>query len=87
MISEFRAALGFGNDMSEWIAIEKWHECGKLARPGIVFEIRNADGQSLLTPCVQPLPNMPFDWSSPAIRFRAVAERVPERSAPIPKSV
>jgi hypothetical protein len=71
--------------MSEWMAIAQWSECDKLAKPGIVFEIRNADGQSMLTPCVQPLPNMPFDWKSPAIRFRAVAEGDPVRSAPIPE--
>jgi len=50
----------------------------------IVFEIRNADGRTMLTPCVRPLPPAPFDWRSPPLQFRAVAEPQPERSAPIP---
>lgn len=70
--------------MSEWISIAQWQECVNMARPGIIFEIRNAEGQSLLTPCVVPLPNMPFDWKSPPVRFRAVAEPRPEHSTPIP---
>jgi len=70
--------------MSEWISIAQWNDCAKMARPGIVFEIRNADGRTMLTPCVQPLPPAPFDWRSPPLQFRAVAEPKPERSAPIP---
>ena len=27
--------------MGEWIAIEQWERCVEMARPGIVFEIRN----------------------------------------------
>lgn len=49
-----------------------------------MFEIRNEAGQSLLTPCVKPLPTMPFDWKSPPVQFRAVTEPRPERSTPIP---
>jgi hypothetical protein len=67
-----------------WISMEDWARCVELSRPGIVFEIRNAEGLSLFTPCVMPLPAMPFDWKSPPLRFRAVAEPPPERSAPIP---
>ena len=70
--------------MGEWIAIALWQHCAELAKPGIVFEVRNADGQSLLTPCVQPLPKAPFDWTSPAKEFRAVPEAPPEHSAPLP---
>lgn len=55
-----------------------------MARPGVVFEIRNAEGLSLFTPCAVPLPPMPFDWKSAPVRFRAVAEAAPEHSAPIP---
>ena len=40
--------------MSEWMAIAQWQECEKLARPGIIFELRNSEGQSLFTPCVRP---------------------------------
>jgi hypothetical protein len=71
--------------MSEWIAIDQWKDCGRLARPGIVFEMRNTAGQSLLTPCVQPLPPMPYGWTSPPIEFRTVAEPKPRRSEPLPE--
>jgi len=70
--------------MSEWIAIAQWHECTKMARPDIVFEIRNAEGQTMLTSCVVPLPTMPFDWKSPAVMFRPVARPKPEHSSPLP---
>jgi len=70
--------------MGEWIAIALWQQCAQLAKPGIVFEVRNAEGQSLLTPCVQQLPAAPFDWASPAKEFRAVPEPKPEHSSPIP---
>ena len=42
--------------MGEWMAIAQWHECEQMARPGIVFELRNSEGQSLFTPCVAQLP-------------------------------
>ena len=70
--------------MSEWMAIEQWERCVEMARPGIVFEIRNAEGLSLFTPCVTPLPKPPFDWKSPGIEFRAVFEPPPQHSTPIP---
>ena len=70
--------------MSEWMSIAQWWDCANMARPGVIFEIRNAEGQSLLTPCVVPLPNMPFDWKSPPVRFRVVTEPRPEHSTPIP---
>ena len=71
--------------MGEWIAIALWQQCAQMVKPGIVFEVRNAEGQSLLTPCVQPLPAAPFDWTSPAKEFRTVPEPPPERSSPIPE--
>ena len=70
--------------MGEWMAIAQWEQCIEMARPGIVFEIRNAEGLSLFTPCVTPLPTPPFDWKSPGIEFRAVVEPVPQHSEPIP---
>jgi hypothetical protein len=70
--------------MSDWMAIAQWEECQKLAKPGIVFEIRNARGQSMWTQCVMPLPPMPFDWTSPPVEFRAVPEAPPRHSDPIP---
>ena len=70
--------------MGEWIAIADWQKCVDMARPGIVFEIRNAAGQSLFTPCVPQLPPLPFDWKFPPIAFRAVPEAPPQHSSPIP---
>jgi hypothetical protein len=70
--------------MSEWIAIAQWHECQKLARPGIVFEFKNADGQTMLSPCVAQVPAKPFDWKSAPVMFRAVAAEPPRHSEPMP---
>jgi hypothetical protein len=70
--------------MSEWIAIAQWHQCRDLERPGIVFELQNVEGLSLFTPCTQDVPKAPFDWTSPPVRFRAIAEPKPERSSPLP---
>lgn len=70
--------------MSEWVDIAQWARCHDMERPGIIFEIRNAEGLSLFTPCVTPLPEMPFDWKQPALEFRPVEETPPERSTPIP---
>jgi hypothetical protein len=74
-----------GDNMGEWISIAQWHECERMARAGIVFEIRNAEGRSLFSPCVVPLPPMPFDWKQPPVRFRAISEQKPEHSAPLPR--
>jgi hypothetical protein len=70
--------------MSEWIAIEQWQRCLEMTRPGIVFEMRNAEGLSLFTPCVSYVPQQPFDWTSPPTEFRAVIELTPQHSTPIP---
>jgi len=70
--------------MGEWMAIAQWHECEQMARPGIVFELRNSEGQSLITPCVAQLPPTPFDWKSPPVMFRAVSAPRPQRSTPMP---
>ena len=69
--------------MVEWLAIEQWQRCVEMARPGIIFEIRNAEGLSLFTPC-GALPPPPFDWKSPPLRFRVVAEKPAIHSAPMP---
>ena len=71
--------------MSEWMAIAQWHECERLARPGIVFELQNAEGLSLFTPCTPTLPAPPFDWKSPPMRFRAVLQPRPRHSDPMPE--
>jgi hypothetical protein len=71
--------------VGEWIAIEHWDLCAGMERPGIIFEIRNATGNSLFTNCVDPLPPMPFDWVSPALEFRTVVEPPPVHSGPIPE--
>ena len=68
----------------DWIDFDRWPECRSLERPGIVFEVENAAGQSLLTTCTIPL-EVPFDWSGSPIRFRPVAEPKPQHSAPLPR--
>jgi hypothetical protein len=70
--------------VGEWLAIEEWAKCAEMARPGIVFEVRNAEGLTLLTPCTAARPPTPFDWRTPGIEFRAVVEAPPQRSAPLP---
>ena len=70
--------------MSDWMDIAQWQQCLDFARPGIVFEIRNAEGQIMITPCTAALPATPFDWKSPPLRFRAVAESAPQHSDPLP---
>ena len=71
--------------MSEWIDIEHWQQCFDMARAGVVFEIQNGDGQSMITPCTVIVPPPPFDWKSAPVQFRAIAEPLPQHSAPIPK--
>ena len=70
--------------MGEWIAIEHWERCRELERPGIVFEIRNAEGLSLFTPCTATVPTVSFDWRLPPFEFRPIEEAAPEHSAPLP---
>ncbi len=70
--------------MGEWISIEEWERCRDLERPGIVFEIRNADGLSLFTPCTGAVPQVPFDWHLPPLEFRPIEELPPEHSTPLP---
>jgi hypothetical protein len=68
-----------------WVTIDRWPECARMARPGYIFEIRNAADQRLLTHCVVPLPSTPFDWKSAPKEFRLVPEPAPRRSSPIPE--
>ena len=70
--------------MTDWMAIAQWHECAKMTRPGIVFELKNAEGLTLLKPCVATVPATPYGWKSPPVMFRAVQARRPQRSTPMP---
>ena len=70
--------------MNDWLDISRWSESITMARPGIIFEIQNADGQTMMAQCAIPLPAAPFDWTSPPARFRAVTEAPPARSTPAP---
>lgn len=70
--------------MSDWIDIERWPDCVGLQKPGIVFEIRNKEGLRLITPCVVPLPDAPFDWRSAPVEFRPIEEPRPVHSEPLP---
>lgn len=69
--------------MIDWIDFERWQECRQMERPGIIFEVENSEGQTLLTPCEIPLA-MPFDWTSSPTRFRAIPEPKPRHSSPLP---
>jgi hypothetical protein len=70
----------------DWIDFDRWPECRDMERPGIVFEVENAAGQSLLTVCSVPL-DVPPDWSGAPIRFRPVDEPKPQHSSPLPPPV
>ena len=70
--------------MIEWIPIDQWAECAKMERPGIVFEIRNASGQTLQTTCLPEVPKAPFDWTAPPIEFRPVRQAPARHSSPLP---
>jgi hypothetical protein len=70
--------------MSDWIDFDRWKECSEMARPGFIFEVSNAGGQSLFSPCVNPL-RLPWDWASAPVRFRLVEAPSPRHSSPIPK--
>jgi len=56
----------------------------RAAAPGIVFELKNAEGRTMLSPCVAQVPAKPFDWKSPPVMFRAVDAPKPQRSTPMP---
>jgi hypothetical protein len=72
--------------MSDWIDFERWPECTGMERPGVVFEVQNADLEIMTTTCVVPL-QPPFDWASPPVRFRVVEEAPPRHSSPLPAPV
>jgi len=70
--------------MSDWISFEHWPDCARLKRPGYVFEVDSGKGQSLFTTCTVPL-QLPFDWTSPPVRFRLVPAPPARHSTPMPK--
>lgn len=70
--------------MSDWIDFDRWKECPQMQRPGYVFEIRNAQGRSILTECDVTL-QLPPGWASAPVQFRLVKAPAPRRSTPIPK--
>lgn len=69
--------------MGEWIDFSHWEECKVMERPGYVFEVVNAEDQSMIVTCTVPL-EMPFDWSSSPVRFRMIAEPRARHSDPLP---
>ena len=71
--------------MVDWIPMDQWLDCAGMERPGIVFEIRNAHGQSLLTECLPEKPQAPFDWTAPPLEFRPVPEAPARHSSPLPE--
>jgi hypothetical protein len=69
--------------MSDWIDFDRWHECARMERPGYVFEIKNEQGQSLLTACTAAL-TWPAGWTSAPVMLRLIEEPRPRHSTPIP---
>ena len=69
--------------MSDWIDFRNWKDCGRMERPGTAFEVVNAEGQSIVTRCVEQL-QTPADWKSGPLRFRVVALARPRHSDPMP---
>jgi len=70
--------------MSDWIDFGQWQDCAQMERPGSIFEVRNAEGQSILTTCSDPL-QLPHDWRSSPVQFRLVEAPKPRHSNPIPQ--
>ena len=70
--------------MSDWMSVEQWSECVRMERPGIVFELRNTEGQTLLAHCSADLPPKPWDWASGPTEFQAIVELPARHSNPLP---
>lgn len=70
--------------MADWVEFGQWKECANMERPGFIFEVANAEGLSLFTPCATPL-QTPWDWKSGPVRFRLVEAPRPRHSTPIPR--
>ncbi len=69
--------------MTDWIDFSRWPDCPSQTRPGHVFEVENAQGQVLLTPCEETL-QVPWDWRSGPVRFRLVPDPPAKLSNPMP---
>jgi len=78
------AAATGDNGLTDWLPMQDWRRCAQLARPGLIFEIRNAEGLSLFAECSDAPPAAPWDWKSPAVEFRPVQEPKPRHSSPLP---
>ena len=70
--------------MGDWKSIQDWAQCAEMVGPGIIFELRNAEGQSLYSPSVSSVPATPFGWKSAPKEFRAIRQPPPEHSSPMP---
>ncbi len=79
------AAATGDNALNDWRPMQDWRQCVQLARPGLIFEIRNAEGLSLFAECSETPPAAPWDWKSPPVEFRPIAEPTPRHSTPMPK--
>ncbi|MES2006478.1 MAG: hypothetical protein V4436_00040 [Patescibacteria group bacterium] len=78
-------AVAKGLDYGPWFSISKWSNCSHLMQRGSVFELQNAEGQSMLSECTEQVPQGPFDWHSSPVRFRLVKEPLPHRDTPMPQ--
>lgn len=70
--------------MGDWKPIADWAQCAEMAKPGIIFELRNADGQSMYSSCETIVPALPVGWKSPPKEFRPVRQPPPQHSSPMP---
>jgi hypothetical protein len=66
-----------------WHDFAEWSRCREMERPGYVFEIENAEGHKLWTPCTETV-ELPHDWVSGPQRFRLSTGVQPQHSTPMP---
>ena len=74
-----------GRDMGEWIAIAQWDKCLGLARPGIIFEVSNAEGRSLVHTVCGVAATAAVRLEIAPVRFRVVPEFRRSTRRPLPE--
>ena len=67
----------------KWMSMERWPASAAMERPGYVFELENRYGMTIQMHWDEEI-ILPFDWTSPPLRFRLIVEAEAERSGPIP---
>lgn len=81
VISSAQAAKDFGR----WVPMKHWERCERMMKKGKMFEVQNAEGNSIRTTCTPDrLPEKPIEWKSDAVRFRVVKAKPLRRSQDMP---